>query len=241
MLKSVSKSLVCATIGAVVALVGSVPARAVPVNVTYGIQYAFFSPAAGVNALQGPGTLTVQFSNGTPGGHVGAGALHVVSGTAMLTNNFSVFGGLIVFTGFQNDVFAGSGMGTVTAGGMFSLMTIGHIASGMLHCAGACSLAMQIASNPVNLTSGPRTINLAAPANVLLGFPSVGPQNFAVAAVAGNTGGMTPNGGAFGVNAVGQEIGRVVVPEPGTGALLGLGLAGFGIAVTTWRARRGRA
>jgi hypothetical protein len=200
------------------------------------MNYSFLSPAAGVPTLYGPGSLTVQFSNGTAGGHVGAGALHVVSGTAMLNNTFSALGGAILFTGMQNIVFPGSGMGSVTAGGLFNLATVGHIASGMIHCAGAfCGLAGFVASNPVNLTSGPRTVNLNNSMNPLVGFPSVGPQTF----MALGTGGMTPQGGIFEVTATGQEIGRVVVPEPNTGALLGLGLAGFGIALTTWRARRG--
>jgi hypothetical protein len=100
----------------------------------------------------------------------------------------------------------------------------------MLHCAGAfCGIAGFVSSVPVALTSGPRTVVING--LVLNGFPSVGPQSFAGA----GTGGPTPQGGAFIVNVVGQEVSRQVVPEPGTGALLGLGLAGIGIAVTTLR------
>ena len=239
MLSSISKPLAAVAIGVVAVFVGFSPARAVPVNVTYAISWAFFAPAAGAQTvLQGPGSLTVEFASGTAGGHVGAGALHVVSGSAMLTNNFTLFAGSLSFMGFQNVVFPGSGMGTVTAAGLFNLLTVGHIASGMVHCAGpACGLGGFVPSVSMNLTSGPRPINLDAPANLLVGFPSVGPQTF----MAAGTGGPAPGGGNYVVNVTGQEVGRVVVPEPGTGLLLGVGLAGFGIAMTTWRARRRRA
>lgn len=238
MLRSISRPVVAgAAIGVLAALVGLAPARAVPINVTYSINLTFFAPAANTIAIQGPASLTVQFANGTAAGHVSAGSLHVVGGTAMLTNNFTppAGGGLINFTGFQNIIFPGSGMGTVSAGGLFNFGTVGHIASGMIHCFGLCGLAPPfVASVPVNLTSGPRSININGP---LLGFPSMGPQSFN----AGGTGGMTPNGAIYVVTATGQEVDRVVVPEPGTGLLLGVGLAGFGIALTTWRARRRRA
>jgi hypothetical protein len=239
MLHSISKTLAGTAIGLVALLVGSAPAHAVPVNVTYNMNYSYVSPAAGVPVLYGPGTLTVQFSNGTSGAHVGAGALHVVSGSAMLNNTFSLFGGAIAFTGMQHILFGGSGMGAVTGGGLFNLATVGHIASGMVHCGGgACGLAGFVTSANVNLTSGLRTLNLNNIANALLGFPSVGPQNF----VAQGTGGATPNMGVFQVTVTGQEVSRGVVPEPGTGSLLGLGLAGLGIATTTWRrVRRARA
>jgi hypothetical protein len=240
MLSSISKPVAAgAAIGLFMVLAASAPARAVPVAVVYDIQLAFFSPAAGVNVLQGDGSLAVVFANGTTGLHVGAGALQILSGTAMLTNNFSLFGGAIVFTGAQLDSFGTGGIGpvagAVTALGAFNLATVGHIASGNIHCAGtACGLAGFIASNVMNLTSGPRTVNIAGN---LLGFPSVGTQNFLSAM---GTGGMTPQGGVFQVTVSGQEVARLIVPEPGTGLLLGLGLAGFGIGLTTWRARQRR-
>lgn len=234
MLKSVSKPL-AASIGVVVALVAFSPAHALPVNVTYSMTYAYFAPATATTVLQGTGQLTVQFATGTPGSHAGPGPLHIVSGTAMLNNTFSaiVLGTPIMFTGMQVDTFA-SGVGTATAGGMFSLMSIGHIASGMVHCSGAlCGLAGFPASNQIALTSGPRQLNFAG---VLIGFPSVGPQNFAGAGV----GTQTPQGGFQQITVTGQEISRVHVPEPGTGLLVGLGLTGLGIATTTLRARRHR-
>ena len=57
----------------------------------------------------------------------------------------------------------------------------------------------------------------------------MGPQNF----VGAGTGGMTPQGGFEQITVTGQEIGRVHVPEPGTGLLVGLGLTGLGIATTS--------
>jgi len=233
MLKLVSKPL-AASIGVVVALVAFSPARALPVNVTYAMTYAYFAPAVATTVLQGTGQLTVQFANGT-GSHVSAGPLHIVSGTAMLLNSFMalVLGNPITFTGMQVDTF-GSGLGAVSAGGMFSLMSLGHIASGMIHCSGVlCGLAGFPASNQISLTSGPRSLNFSG---VLVGFPSVGPQTFAGAGV----GAMTPQGGSEAITVTGQEISRVIVPEPGTGLLVGLGLTGLGIATTSLRARRNR-
>jgi PEP-CTERM motif len=230
MLSSFSKSLRGMAIGVAAVLVTSAPAGAVIIGVTYNMTYSFVSPAAGVPVIYGPGSLTAWFANGTSGGHVGAGSIPWISGTGMFMGSFTVGGGLVNITGFQNVVFGG-GMGAVTAGGLFNLATVGHIASGMLHCAGAfCGIAGFVSSAPVNLTSGPRTVVLNG---ALLGFPSVGPQNFSVA----GTGGMTPNGGVFAITASGVEVSRQVVPEPGTGALLGLGLAGLGIVMTTLRRR----
>jgi len=234
MLSSVSKAL-AASIGAAAVLVPFAPARAVPVNVTYSMTYNYFAPAVNTNVLYGTGTLTVEFANGTTGGHVAAGPLHIASGTAMLNNTFTaiVLGNPIAFTGMQLDTFV-SGLGTVTAGGMFSLMSVGHVASGMIHCTGAlCGLAGFPASQQIPLTSQARVLNFAG---VLAGFPSVGPQSFAGA----GQGAMTPQGGFEAITVTGQEVGRQVVPEPGTGSLLGLGLAALGIAVTTWRTRARR-
>ena len=233
MLSSILKPLAGVAIGLVAALVTVSPARAIGVLVTYNMTYSFFSPAANANVLTGTGLLTLNFQNGTTLGHVGAGVVSVASGTAMLNNSFSLFGGGIVFTGMQFDTFAG-GLGYVSTLGVFNLATVGHIASGNIHCLGSfCGLAGFVASVNNLLTSGPRTINWNNQA--LIGFPSVGPQSF----VAVGTGGMTPNMGVFAVTATGQEVGRVV-PEPGTGLLLGGGLAMFGIVMTTLR-RRGRA
>jgi hypothetical protein len=208
----------------------------VPIDVTYSMNLTFFAPAVATNVLYGPGSLVVRFANGTAGGHISPGPLHIVSGTAMLNNTFSaiVLGNPITFTGMQLDTFA-SGVGTVTAGGMFSLMTVGHVASGNIHCTGAlCGLAGFPASVQIPLTSGLRTINLNG---VLAGFPSLGPTSFAGA----GQGAMTPQGGFEAITATGQEIGRVVVPEPGTGLLLGIGLAAFGVVTTSCRARQRRA
>lgn len=232
MLNSVSKAL-AASIGVVVALVAFSPASALPVNVTYSMTYAYFAPATATTVLQGTGSLTVQFATGTPGSHAGPGPLHIVSGTAMLNGTFTaiVLGTPIMFTGMQVDVFA-SGIGTATMSGMFSLMSIGHIASGMVHCSGVlCGLAGFPASNQIPLTSGPRSLNFGG---VLAGFPSVGPQSFMAVGV----GSMTPQGGFQQITVTGQEIFRAHVPEPGTGLLLGCGLTGFGIASTYWRRRR---
>jgi PEP-CTERM motif len=234
MLSSISKSLRSTVIGVAALLVTTAPASAAIIGVTYNMNYSFLAPAAGVPTLYGPGTLTAWFVNGTSGTmtpHVSPGPNPItwVSGTAMLMGTFSAAGGLVMITGFQNVQFSG-GMGLATAGGMFNLGTIGHITAGMLHCSGGfCGAAMFVTSVPVALTSGPRTVVLNG--LLLNGFPSFGPQTF----MGVGTGGMTPNGGVFQVTVSGQEVSRQVVPEPGTGALLGLGLAGLGIAVTTIR------
>ena len=234
MLKSVLKPFAGIAIGLVAALGAVSPARAIGVTVTYAMTYSFFSPASNTNVLTGTGTLSLMFANGTTGGHVGSGVISVAGGTAMLNNTFSLPAFGLAFTGMQNVAFGG-GLGFVTAGGLFNLATVGHITAGNIHCAGAfCGLAGFVSSMNNLLTSGPRTVNWNNQA--LIGFPSLGPQSF----VAIGTGGMTPNMGIFAVTATGQEVSRVV-PEPGTGMLLGGGLAVFGIAVTTLRRRRGRA
>ena len=73
MLKSVSKLARERRSVVVAALVSFSPARAVPVNVTYNMTYAFFSPAAGTTVLQGTGLADREFANGTPGGHARPG------------------------------------------------------------------------------------------------------------------------------------------------------------------------
>lgn len=216
------------------------PATAVPVDVTYQLDsLSITSATLGLQTLglvPGSGTITVRFANGTAGGHVGAGAMHVVSGAFQLTNTFSatIFGNPLVFSGFQSLTIPGSGGGNATAGGAFTLGTVAHIASGFLHCAGAiCPLAGFYSSVVQPVTSGLRPLNITA--GIISGFPSVGPQIFNGAGTAGTGGGY-----ALGLSITGQEISRTVVPEPGTALLVGLGLAGLGVTGGAFGARRRR-
>jgi hypothetical protein len=206
------------------------PAGALSVAVTYDIDVFITSTQAGGQpVLTGPGSLTVRFNNAS-GLHASSGGLKVLSGTLSLDNAITL-GSNIMITGFQNVLFGGGGNGSVNALGSFALSTVGTITSGMLHCTGIlCGVAGFVASVPVSLTGGPRTLNITQ--GIFGGFPSLGPQTFTGMGTAGQAGDLI-------LTITGQEVSRTqVVPEPGTGMLLGLGLAGFGIAGGLARRRR---
>lgn len=245
MLKFILSSSVSRGAGAALGLFAlgllATPAAAVPVDVTYDItSLSITSPGLGgaqtLGLVPGSGTIKVRFASGTAGGHVSAGALHVVSGAFQLTNTFTstILGNPISFSGFQDLTIPGSGGGNVTAAGAFTLGTVAHIASGFVHCGGAiCPLAGFSSSVVQPATSGLRPLNITA--GIIAGFPSLGPQIFNGAGNAG-TGGGQP----LILSITGQEISRTVVPEPGTGLLVGLGLVGLGITGSAFGARRRR-
>jgi len=249
MLKSIL-SLVPAAAIAVFALGHAAPASAVPVNVTYDIGFIGTSLAAGGQGVQFGGSdavglcngspcggqITIQWFNGTVGGHVSAGNGHVVGGFVSATSNYvlDIGIGILTFSGTTTATFGGSGFARATAGGGFVLNTVGHIGSGFVQCNGAlCSLAGLPSGVPVPLTSGPRTLHVSVGA-ITAGFPSLGPQSFA------GTGMASGAGNVLTLLVTGQEVSRTVVPEPGTGLLVGLGLAGLGMTGGAFGARRRR-
>jgi hypothetical protein len=233
MLQFVSKSLrrsrgVLVTAGLLSLL--AAPAGALSVSVTYDIDVVITSTqAGGQSVLTGPGSLTVRFNNAS-GLHASAGGLKVLSGSLSLDNAITL-GSNIMITGNQIQMFGGGGNGSVNSLGAFALSTVGTITSGVLHCVGIlCGVAGFPISVPVPLTGNPAVLNITA--GMFAGFPSLGPQTFTGMGTAGQAGDLI-------LTITGQEVSRTqVVPEPGTGMLLGLGLAGFGIAGGLARRRR---
>jgi hypothetical protein len=233
MLQFVSKSLrrsrgVLVTAGLLSLL--AAPAGALSVAVTYDIDVVITSTqAGGQSVLTGPGSLTVRFNNAS-GLHASAGGLKVLSGSLSLDNAITL-GSNIMITGNQIQMFGNGGNGSVNSLGAFALSTVGTITSGVLHCTGIlCGVAGFPISVPVPLTGNPAVLNITA--GMFAGFPSLGPQTFTGMGTAGQAGDLI-------LTITGQEVSRTqVVPEPGTGMLLGLGLAGFGIAGGLARRRR---
>lgn len=195
-------------------------AEAVPVDVTYDIQVVINIPAFGAfPAFSGSGLQTLRFANGTPGGHVSAGPLQVMGGSAFVSGSFFV--SMTFFSGTQHFVHTGGG-GSVTAAGGFSLNVFNHVTQGFLHCHGAnCASFGFVSSVPDPLTS---FTQIFVQQGIFAGFPSLGPQSFSATGTAGTFGGAVLT-----VLVTGQEVGRSVVPEPGTGLLVGLGLAALGL------------
>lgn len=219
-----SKLRVC-TLAIACALVLNVAAtssaRADSVLITYSVNIQVNLPILATEVFSGPGTLSIEFENGTPGSHASPGGIHLAGGTAFLNGYFTVLGD--IFTGFQNILFPGSGVGSATAGGLFNGTTVGLVQSGVLHCTGATcsnSLINIPPSIPVPLTGGTVPIALAG---TLFNFPSVGPQSFFASGNAGTFAGQTLTAVVTGV-----EIQRThIVPEPTSGALMGLGVLGL--------------
>jgi hypothetical protein len=214
-------------------------ANALPVNVTYDIAITTGVPSYGIpQTSTGTGSLTVQFANGTPGSHASPGALHVVGGTIMATAAYTYMGDAI--TGNRTIQLFSSGAGSVTAGGAFNLSVQGVVTAGQIHCFGATCAYFGAVPSVVSGTTGAPILGFLS--GVIGGFPSLGPQTIAGsgAGLSGPTPGYPylPYGTWM---LTGVEVGREHVPEPTTGALVGLGLAAFGSVGVAARRRRARA
>jgi hypothetical protein len=224
-------------------------ANALPVNVTYDINITAGVPAYGIlQTSSGSGSLTIQFANGTPGSHASPGALHVVGGTAQFTVAYAYGGDAI--TGYRNIQFYPSGAGSVSAGGQFNLSFQGVVTAGQIHCFGATCAYFGMVPSVLSYTTGAPVLGFLGAAfgtpynpaaGTIGGFPSAGPQN--IAGYGPGLSGPTasyPNLPYGTWMLTGVEVSREHVPEPTTGALVGLGLVAFGsigAAARRWRAR----
>ncbi len=223
-------------------------AGAVPVNITYQTQYRMYTAGFAFSNPTQQGSLTLQFANGTVGGAVLAGPVHVVSGFNKNATflNLGPYGAL---TGTLNILLPGSGAGTLTGGGNLTFGSLGVITQGFIHCnpgsGPSCSLYNPLLPPPsiaAPLTGYPFPMGLPTmPYGVGLAGPMSGPGgasagNFNVSAMTGS--GLYAQTWRL----QGQEVSRNVIPEPNTAALLGLGLAGLGLGggAVSRRRRAGR-
>jgi len=176
-----------------------------------------YGPGGGTaNPLHGPVHLSLAnlppiFVNVTLGGDT-------ITGTLVPTNT-----GLISLNG------------SLMSTGALTLGPINIWDLGSLHCLGATCTALGFISQSV-----PQMFTIGQAA-LVLSFPN--------AATPGSNLNLSFSGSAnvgslFGYNVIaqttGQEVGRHLTPEPGSGSLLALGLLALGVAGTGWRARLAR-
>ena len=214
-------------------------AQALPVDITYGLSGVVsvlgipFGPV-------GSGSMTVRYSalsaNASlaslilpPGAPVGlsSGPVHLQGFSFMQVLALAIGGD--VFTGFLTAAAGPSGMG-VLGGGMLSISLAGTL-MGVVHCVGATCPGLGL---PISIPT-PISAALLAPLAAAVGTaPSIALAFPIAPFVVGSFGG-------FPLTAMlsAAEVSRHVTPEPGSAALLGLGLAGLA-TVSGWRARRGR-
>jgi len=207
-------------------------ASALTVNVTYAISSTIAIPGiAPVAGPPGSGTLTVQYLNGTIGGHIGAGPVHLLSFSLAQSIDFfytPVAGFPLHFTGLANASVPGSAPGTVlpvlgSVGSIFLGPAIGSV-TGFIHCNGPTFLC---SSSLINLpASVPQPISLSIPFGISggvmagLSVASGGGINWSGTFL---TFASQPVIGTF----TGTEVSRNVVPEPNTLALVGFGVLGL--------------
>ena len=217
-------------VGLLVVLGLAPAARAVPVEVDYAVTGIITLPALSLALGTLSGTSRLRFNNATASGNaIGSGAARVVSFLAGGPLSFNVLGAA-QFVGSANaNVIGGSPNGALTANNI--TLPFHGTATGQIVCTGAC---MTLASIPPSVT-----LPITLPFNTILANLVSGANGNP------NNGTVTLHGG-FGtfsslpvtVQLTLTEIGRTVVPEPGTASLVWLGLVGLA-GVRRYARRRG--
>ncbi len=212
-------------------------AKAVGVGITYDVTIDINIPAlGGVTAFSGPATIVVNFAAATPGSHASPGPLHVLGGSGLLIGNLAV--GTALITGSVPILIAPSGTGFVGGAGAFTLNPAAAALPGaFVHCSNtgagaACSTTLinLPASVSVPVSGLPFPFALSG---TLGGFPSVGPQTIVAQGDAGTFLGVPLTATVTGVEVARDHS----IPEPTSGAMLGLGLLGALIAGRAVRRR----
>ncbi len=218
-------------------------AEASKVNVGYSVTANFSIFALGVGAIGPPavGTGVIKYTSALSGpvsALGGAGAFSPQHATANLVG--LTFTGALGFTIFGDTLtaptlagaFGGAApaAGTLLSTGLLSLPVAGGAAAPFLHCTGAtCGGLIPIPASsivPFGFTGGGVVAGVAAtPGSSLL-------PSFSLSGVVGTALGF-PVTATFTFTEAplfGPGLSRHLVPEPGTAALLGLGLVGLGAA-----------
>jgi hypothetical protein len=211
-------------------------AKAVPVEVTYSVSTVVNLPILALQLGTLTGTSTIRYNgtglnttNGPLGGFVGAGRIQSLAVAGPL--NFQVLAlGTGTLTGFVGVSAGPSVNGALMGLGGPLQLPLGGTATGFIHCTGAvCAhplLALPVSINiPISLVF--QTVLSDATA-----FPT-GPGALTLVGGFGTFGGVPLT-----ATSTLTEISRTAVPEPGTAALVWLGLVGM--AGMRWRARRQR-
>ena len=218
-------------------LMGLAPvAKAVPVEVTYSVTSVVNLPLLGTQLGVLTGQSTIRYlgtgantTSGPVGGFVAPARIRSFQASGPLSFTVAA-AGTGVITGFVNLSAGGQVNGSVAALGGPVLLPIAATPTGFIHCTGALcgnpliSLPVSV-SVPISLVFNTVLSDAAA-------FPSVGN----VLTLVGNFG--TFGGVPLTATSTLNEISRTAVPEPGTAALVWLGLVGLGGA--RWRVRRQR-
>ncbi len=217
---------------AVLLLFGASAAKASSITVEFDLTSSTLTMLSGILSIPPDGTITA----GTASVRVNASSLTgPTSGPAKLSNLAltatisGTVGGAALFTGGFSGSQPGGGAGSLTAGLanlLFGLLNLNL--NGFVNCSGGICPAL--GTFPVSVTNSP---------TALTGFGAFGIGGLATVG-AGTLNATLPinlAGNSVVFNLVGQEVSRAFsLPEPSTGALLGLGVLGMlGLGATRTR------
>lgn len=211
-----------ATVVLLLALLSAPSARAGSIVIDFDLTGSSLSMFGGILNIPPDGMITSATARITVQGSsltaASAGSAAIANLTLVATLAGTVGSGATLTGSFAGSQ-VGGGAGTLTAGlGNVIFGSLSMNLNGIVNCIGG--LCGALGTFPISATNSLAALTALAPFNIG-GLATLGAGTFngvVTLALAGNN---------VVVNLVGQEVSRTFLPEPGSGVLIGLGLAGM--------------